>query len=189
MPALTPGLALGPDWTVDAYAPGARLVLKKDAAGDRARARGAATVGVGALVTAAALVSATPSGLALVTWPVAALLGVVAVLAVPAAVRSVRRARSGVTLEATTAGVAGWPVAVGALHDLRAARRQVAAADVAEVSVRQAAHPPLTLWMLEVRLRDGSALAGPEVATPDGAPPPLDAAADALREILDRPTR
>jgi hypothetical protein len=184
LPALTPGLALGPEWRVEAYAPGERLLLRKDTAQDRVRARSAFVVALGALATAAALVGATPPGLGLVTWPVAVLLLVVAVLAVPAAVRSARRARLGVTLEATPDAVTGWPVPRGALHDVRAKPLRRPAAEVKDVEVLVSPHPPLRLSMLEVRLADGTRLAGPEVATPEGAVPPLEAVANALRALL-----
>jgi hypothetical protein len=184
-PSLAPGQPLGPEWTVEAFAPGERVVLRKDTSGDWGRARSAAIVGLGSLATAVALAAATPEGLALVTWPVAGLLAVVALMALPAAVRSGRRGRLGVTLEATREGVAGWPVPKGALHDVRAGPRRASAADVSAVTVRQAPHPPLVLWMLELTLRDGVTLAGPEVATPEGQPSPLEPAADALRRVLE----
>ncbi|MEW5743127.1 MAG: hypothetical protein AB1938_29700 [Myxococcota bacterium] len=183
-PTLTAGLSLGPEWRVEAFTPGARLVLKKDTTGDRTRARSSAVVAVGSLAAAAALASATPPGMGLVTWPVAFFLFVVALLAVPAALRSFRRARLGVTLEASPDGVVGWPVPTGLLHDLRAMPRRCAAAEVREVKVHTADHPPLTLSILEIHLANGTRLAGPEVATPEGASPPLDAVAEALRTLL-----
>lgn len=186
---LSAGQALGPEWRVEAYTPGERLVLRKDTAGDRARARSTTIVALGAFACAVALAAATPEGLGLVTWPVAGLLVVVAALAVPAAVRSVRRAWLGVALEATRDGVTGWPVPRGALHDVRARPRRCAAAEVVAVEVRTAPHPPLVLSMLELRLADGQRLAGPEVAVPEDAAPPLEATAQALRRLwaLDKP--
>lgn len=185
-PPLAEGQPLGPEWRVEAYVPGARLVLRKDTSGEKARARSALVVALGAAVAAAALVSATPDGMALVTWPVAALLVVVAALAVPAAVRSARRAAFGVTLSATPDGVTAWPLATGALHDVRARPRRCTADEVQGVDVLTAPHPPLVLSMLEVRLSDGARLTGPEVAVPEGAPEPLAPVAEALRVILAR---
>lgn len=182
--ALSAGQSLGPEWRVEAFTPGQRLLLRKDSTGDATRARSAAVLALGALAASAALAGATPPGMALVTWPVAFLLLVAALLAVPAAVRSARRARLGVTLDASPDAVTGWPVPTGALHDLKARPRRCPAALVHEVKVHTSAHPPLVLSMLEVHLTDGTRLAGPEVATPEGAAPPLDAAADALRALL-----
>jgi len=122
-----------------------------------------------------------------VTWPVAGLLLLVTALAVPAAVRSARRAWLGVTVEATRDGVTAWPVPRGILHDLRAGPRRCPAADVVGVEIRTTSHPPLVLSMLELRLVDGTRLAGPEVAVPETAAPPLDAAADALRQLVASP--
>jgi hypothetical protein len=160
------------------------LVLRKDPSSDRARARGAAVVAMGALTAAVALVVATPPHVGLVTWPVAGLLVVVATLAVPAATNSLRRARLGVSLEATREGVQAWPLPTGPVHHLRAAPRRAALAEVVEVSVHTAAHPPLVLFTLEVHLADGTRLLGPELATSEGAGSPLSPAADALRDIL-----
>jgi hypothetical protein len=91
------------------------------------------------------------------------------------------------TVEATRDGVTAWPVPRGVLHDLRAGPRRCPAAEVAGVEIRTAPHPPLLLSMLELRLVDGTRLAGPEVAVPETAAPPLDAAADALRQLVAPP--
>jgi hypothetical protein len=181
---LSPGQGLGPEWRVEAFTPGARLLLRKDTTGDRARARSTAVVALGSLGCAAALAGATPAGLAMVTWPVVGLLLLVTALAVPAAVRSARRVWLGVTLEATRDGVSGWLVPRGAWHDLRARPVRASCAEVAAVEVQRAPHPPLVLSLLEVRLSSGARLAGPEVAVPVGDAPPLDAVAEALRAIL-----
>lgn len=181
---LVPGQALGPEWRVQAFTPGERLVLRKDTTSDRSRARSTGIIALGSLACAVALAAATPEGLGLVTWPVTGLLVVVTLMAVPAAVRSARRAWLGVALDATRDGVTAWPVPRGALHELRARPRRCATSDVAAVEVRTAPHPPLVLSMLEVRLKDGTLLAGPEVAVAEGAAPPLDATADALRALL-----
>lgn len=181
---LAPGQALGPEWRVEVFVPGERLVLRKDTASDRARARSTTIIALGSLACAVALGAATPEGLGLVTWPVVGLLVVVTAMAVPAAVRSARRAWLGVALEATRDGVTAWPVPRGVLHDLRAGPRRCPTADVVEIEVRTAPHPPLVLSMLELRLADGTRLAGPEVAVPEAAAPPLDATANALRQLL-----
>lgn len=178
------GQALGPEWRVEAWAPGERLTLRRLPGPDAARARGAAVMGAGSLVAAAALAGATPDGFALVTWPVAVLLVGVAVLSVPATLRSARRARLGVTLAASRAEVSGWPVPQGLLHELRASPGAWPASSVEAVEVRTAEHPPLVLSMLEVRLRDGTRVGGPEVSVPVGAAPPLDEVARALRALL-----
>ena len=62
----------------------------------------------------------------------------------------------------------GWPVALALGPQRRPAE------EIKQVSVRLFAHPPLSLAMLEVELRDGTRLAGPELAFPRGEAHPLD---------------
>lgn len=161
------GRALGPDWRVAVHTKD-ELSLEQTSGGGLRRVGGALVVSLGALALAAALALATPTDARLISWPVSALLVVVAALGLPAAVRNFQRTRLGVRLRFTKDTVEGWPVAFAWRP------RTVPLSDVAQVSVKVYAHPPLKLAMLEVILRDGTLLSGPEVAVQSGDAHPLD---------------
>lgn len=177
MPEALQGRALGPDWRVALHTPD-ELVLEQHRGGGWRRAGGALVVSVGSLILALALALATPQSARLITWPVSALLLLVAGLGLPAALRNVQRARLGVRLRFTRDAVEGWPVAMSV------SPRRCPATSVAQVNVSLFEHPPLSLALLEVVLRDGTRLAGPEVAVHTGERHPLDPVAAAARALL-----
>lgn len=171
------GRELGPDWRVAVHTKD-ELLLEQRGGGGLRRVGGALVVSFGSLTLAAALALATPVDARLISWPVSALLLVVAALGLPAAVRNFQRARLGVRLRFTRDTVQGWPVAFAWRP------RTAPLADVAQVSVKLFAHPPLKLAMLEVLLRDGTLLSGPEVAVQTGDAHPLDAVAAAASAMI-----
>lgn len=177
MPEALQGRALGPDWRVALHTEG-ELVLEQHRTGGWRRAGGALVVSGGSFILALALALATPQSARLITWPFSALLLGVALLGLPASVRNLRRARLGVRLRFTHDAVEGWPVA------LSFSPRRSPAAQVAQIAVQVFEHPPLSLALLEVVLRDGTRLAGPEVAVPRGEKHPLDPVAQAARQVI-----
>lgn len=177
MPEALQGRALGPHWRVAVHSAD-ELVLEQHQGGGWRRAGGSLVVSGGSLTLALALALATPESARLITWPVSALLALVAVLGLPASLRNLQRARLGVRLRFTRDAVEGWPVALSLTP-----RRSLATA-VARVSVQVFEHPPLSLALLEVVLRDGTRLAGPEVAVHAGDQHPLQPVAEAARALL-----
>ncbi len=171
------GRALGPDWRVAVHSP-SELVLEQQGTLAMRRVGGALVVSFGTLAVALALAFATPHSAQLITWPLAALLLVVSALGIPAALRNLQRARLGVRLRISRDGVQGWPVALAFFP------RTVPASEVAQVSVQEYPHPPLTLALFEVVLRDGTRLAGPEVAVSTGERHPLAPIEAAARHLL-----
>ncbi|MDP1825313.1 MAG: hypothetical protein Q8L48_18800 [Archangium sp.] len=171
------GRALGPDWRVARHSAD-ELVLEQHRAGGWRRAGGSLVVSFGSLAVALALGLATPASARLIIWPISALLLVVALLGLPASLRNVQRARLGVRLRFTRDSVEGWPVAFSV------APRRSPAKEITRVSVQVFEHPPLSLALLEVVLRDGTRLAGPEVAVPAGDPHPLTSVAEAIRALI-----
>jgi hypothetical protein len=183
---LRPGQALGPEWRV-ITTDGGRLVLERDRAVDLRRAARLAVVLLGSGVAAVAIVPYTPKGLELATWPVSALLGVVALLALASAIRSLVLGLRGVRLDFSAAGVSGTLVSRGIFHDVRGLAATCAPAGVEAVQLRRVAHGALRVSMLEVALADGRALQGPEVATPPSSADPLEPVASAAARLLGRP--
>jgi hypothetical protein len=177
MPEPLQGRALGPDWRVALHTSD-ELVLEQHRRGGWRRAGGALIVSLGSLILALALAFATPESARLITWPVSALLLIVAVLGLPAALRNLRRARLGVHLRFTRTAVEGWPVT------LSVSPRRAPVSEVASVAVQVFDHPPLSLALLEVVLRDGTRLAGPELAVHAGDPHPLGPVALAARALI-----
>lgn len=177
MPESLRGRPLGPEWRVATHT-SEELVLEQHGGPGLQRVGGALVVVVGTLALAGALALATPDDARLIGWPVAALLLVVSALGLTAAVRNLQRARLGVRLRVTAGEVEGWPVAFAWRP------RRVPTADVAQVSVKVYAHPPLKLAMLEVILKDGTLLSGPEVAVQTGDAHPLDAVAAAASALI-----
>jgi hypothetical protein len=176
------GRTLGPHWRVTSHT-NDELVLEQSA-NEWRRAGGSLVVSFGSLAVGLTLALATPESARLIIWPVSGLLLVVAALGLPASLRNLQRARRGVRLHFTRAWVEGWPV------KLTLSARRVPVAEVARVSVQVFEHPPLSLAMLEVVLRDGTRLAGPEVAVPTGEKHPLlplSAAIDALISASSAP--
>lgn len=141
---------------------------------------------MGSLVAAVALALATPPGLEIATWPVAVLLGVVALLAATSTFRSARLASHGQRLEVTPAAATGTLVQRGLWHGLFNLWATVEVNLVESVEVQRVAHTGLTLSLLEVRLKDGRALAGPEVAWAPGSADPLEPVAAAMAAIIGR---
>ena len=170
------GRALGPDWSVASHS-AEELVLEQRAGGWR-KAGGSLVVCGGSLVLGFAMAFSTPQSARLIVWPVSALLLIVAVFGLRASLRNVQRARLGVRLRFTRDFVEGWPVAFSFFP------RRVPAAQIASVSVQVFAHPPLSLALLEVILRDGTRLSGPEVAVPAGEPHPLTPVTEAIRALI-----
>ena len=169
------GRALGPHWRVSSHTKD-ELVLEQST-NEWRRAGGSLVVSVGALAVGLTLALSTPESARLIFWPVSGLLLVVAALGLPASLRNLQRARGGVRLHFTRDWVEGWPV------KMTLAPRRAPLAEVARGSVQVFEHPPLSLAMLEVLLKDGTRLAGPEVAVPAGEKHPLlplSAAIDAL---------
>ena len=174
---LLQGRALGPDWRVALHTPD-ELVLEQHRGGGWRRAGGALVVSLGSLILALALAFATPESAQLISWPVSGLLLIVALLGLPASLRNVQRARLGVRLRFTRSAVEGWPVT------LSISPRSAAGSEVARVAVQVFAHPPLSLALLEVVLRDGTRLAGPELAVHAGDPHPLEPVAQVARALI-----
>ena len=170
------GRALGPDWRVTVHTEG-ELVLEQRAGGWR-KAGGSLVVSMGALTLGLALAFSTPESAQLIIWPVSGLLLIVALLGLPASLRNLQRARLGVRLRFTREGVEGWPVAFSF------APRKSPAAEVECVRVQVFEHPPLSLALLEVLLRDGTRLSGPEVAVPTGEKHPLEPVTRAIDELI-----
>lgn len=170
------GRALGPDWRVASHT-AEELVLEQKAGGWR-KAGGSLVVSVGSLTLGLALAFSTPQSAQLIIWPVSGLLLLVALLGLPASLRNLQRARLGVRLRFTREGVEGWPVAFSF------APRKSPAADVERVAVQVFEHPPLSLALLEVLLRDGTRLSGPEVAVPSGDDHPLEPVTRAIDELI-----
>jgi hypothetical protein len=177
MPESLEGRALGPDWRVATHST-TELVLEQQNPGGARRVGGAMVVSFGALIVALALAFATPEDARLITWPLSAVLLVVAALGVPAALRNFQRARLGVRLRISREGAEGWPVT------LTFKPRRVGRAEIARVAVQVFPHPPLSLAIFEVVLTDGSRLTGPEVAVATGERHPLGQIEAAARHLL-----
>ncbi len=170
------GRALGPEWSVASHTD-EELVLEQRSGGWR-KAGGSLVVTSGSLISSLALAFSTPQSAHLIIWPVSALLLLVALLGLPASVRNVQRARLGVRLRFTKDFVEGWPVAFSF------SPRRSPTAQIASVAVQVFAHPPLSLALLEVILRDGTRLSGPEVAVPVGEAHPLAPVTEAIRALI-----
>ncbi len=170
------GRSLGPDWRVSSHT-NEELVLEQKAGGWR-KAGGSLVVSLGSLTLGLALAFSTPPSAQLIVWPVSGLLLVVALLGLPASVRNLQRARLGVRLRFTRAEVEGWPVAFSFVP------RKSPAHAVERVAVQVFEHPPLSLALLEVVLRDGTRLSGPEVAVPSGEKHPLEPVTRAIKELI-----
>lgn len=170
------GRSLGPDWKVSSHTAD-ELVLEQRPGGWR-KAGGSLVVSGGSLTLGLALAFSTPPDARLIIWPVSALLLIVALLGLPASLRNLQRARLGVRLRFTHAWVEGWPIAFSL------GPRRSTVAEVARVSVQLFEHPPLTLALLEVVLRDGTRLSGPELAVPTGERHPLAAVCEAVGELI-----
>jgi hypothetical protein len=170
------GRALGPSWRVATHTKD-ELVLEQTTSEWR-RAGGSLVVSLGSLALGLAIGLATPEDARLIVWPVSALLLVVALLGLPASLRNVQRARLGVKLRFTRESVEGWPVSMSFTP------RKRPTAEVAKVSVQVFEHPPLSLALLEVVLKDGTRLAGPEVAVPTGERHPLGPLSAAIEALI-----
>lgn len=180
------GRALGPAWRVVTDEPSA-LVLEKTRSVDLRRAGTLLVVLAGAALSAVAIVSLTPVGLEVATWPVAVLLVVVALLGLASAVRSLVLGLRGVQLAFSRAGVVGTVCSQGLWHDIRGLRVQQAPALIAAIELRHVAHAAMTLSLLEVRLTDGRLLQGPEVSVAPGSADPLEPIARAAAALVSRP--
>ena len=170
------GRALGPEWSVATHT-AEELVLEQRAGGWR-KAGGSLVVTGGSLILSLALAFSTPESARLIVWPVSALLLLVAVLGLPASLRNLQRARLGVRLRFTKDFVEGWPVAFSF------SARRSPTAQIASVEVQVFAHPPLSLVLLEVLLRDGTRLCGPELAVNIGEAHPLMPVTEAIRALI-----
>lgn len=170
------GLPLGPEWRVARHTAD-EVVLEQRLPGWK-KAVASLIVSGGALSLGLALALATPESARLIVWPVSALLLLVALLGLPATLRNLQRARLGVRLRFTRELVEGWPVGFSF------APRQCPVADVTRVAVQVFSHPPLSLALLEVTLRDGTRISGPEVAVSAGEPHPLDQVIAAIRPLI-----
>jgi hypothetical protein len=109
---------------------------------------------------------------------------VVALLSLPAAVRTGRRLASGVRLVLSPDGLLGTPVAGGLLG---AGPVTVPLAGVRAVRLLRRDDGPLQLCSLEVELATGGRLEGPLLAVPAGEADPLAPVAARLAERLGRP--
>ena len=171
------GRALGPDWRVSVHTAD-ELVLEQHSGGGWRRAGGSLVVALGSLGVALALALATPESARLITWPVSALFLIVSLVAFPASLRNLQRARLGVRLRFTRQLVEGWPVSFAF------SPRSAPAAQIARVQVLVFEHPPLSLALLEVVLRDGTRLAGPELAYERPDEHPLGPVAAAIQSLI-----
>lgn len=181
MPSMTESLAgraLGPEWRVASHT-STELVLEHRGPSAR-RVGGVVVVSLGALSLGLLIGAACPPEARLIGWPVAGLLFLVAALGLPSALRNLVRARRGVRLRISDADVEGWPV------KLSFTPLTVPTAEVERVAVSVFPHPPLSLALFEVILRDGTRLAGPEVAVPAGEAHPLGPVEAAARALLHR---
>lgn len=176
MPEALQGRALGPSWRVTSHTHD-ELVLEHSG-NEWRRAGGSLVVSFGSLALGLALALATPQSARLIIWPVSALLLLVALIGLPASLRNVQRARQGVRLRFTREWVEGWPVS------MTFAPRRSPASEVARVGVAVFEHPPLSLAILEVVLKDGTRLAGPEVAVPSGERHPLGPLTAAIEGLI-----
>src|SRR4051812_45598392 len=104
------GQGFGPNWRVASHTKD-ELVLEQSTSEWR-RAGGSLVVTFGSLFSGLALGLATPESARLITWPVSALLFLVAVFGLPASLRNLQRARKGVRLHFTREWVEGWPVSM-----------------------------------------------------------------------------
>jgi hypothetical protein len=181
------GRTLGPRWFVARH-DGEALVLQKHTSGEWRRAVASVLVGVGCVAGATGLFVITPDALALVFWPLAVGLVVVGALAALGAVRAALHALRGVTLEFAARTVRGRLVPRGLGFELGPAH-SFSAEQVEAVLLHRVSHPPLTLSLLEVALRSGRRLQGPEVAFPPSEADPLEPVARAAAALLSRPLR
>lgn len=170
------GSPLGPEWRVARHTKD-ELVLEQRAPGwKKVIASLVVSGGTGALGLALAL--ATQESARLIVWPVSALLLVVALLGLPASLRNLQRARLGVRLRFTRELVEGWPIGFSF------APRRSPLTEVTRAAVQVFPHPPLSLALLEVTLRDGTRLSGPEVAVSAGQPHPLDQVLASIQALM-----
>ena len=173
------GRLLGPDWRVAADSADELVLELRDVRAGR-RIGGVLLVSLGALALGLLIALACPPESRLIGWPISLLLFLVAGLGLPAAVRNLQRSRLGVRLRITPTSVEGWPV------KLSFKPRSAPAADVERVAVSVYPHPPLSLALFEVVLRDGTRLTGPEVAVPSGEEHPLGPVERAALALLGR---
>jgi hypothetical protein len=175
--------SVGPRWRITRDE-AATLELTRLTSSEWRRSVGALLVGLGCWAGAAGLFAVTPDTLVLVFWPLAIGLLGVGVLAFVGALRSVLQATRGMSLVFSADGVRGVPLPRGLGLEL-GAMVTAPKAEVAKVRLHRAAHPPLTLSLLEVELRDGRRLQGPEVAWPASERDPLEPVARAAAKVLD----
>jgi hypothetical protein len=165
-------------WSVAALAPG-RVKLATSRAGEAKELGRKATVLVVSLVFIAALVGATwntQGDFRLVTFPVAGLLGIVALLSLASMLAQSRRALSGVPLEidAGAGKLRGFPEASGVVSGYLAAPIEVelSALQLILLSVHRDSGRGGTLRAtarIQAQLSDGRLLQGPEAFAPDEA--------------------
>lgn len=173
------GRALGPDWRVTTHSADELVLELRDVRAAR-RIGGVLLVALGALALGLLIALACPPESRLIGWPISLLLFVVAALGLPAALRNFQRSRLGVRLRITPTSVEGWPVKL-------AFRPHTApAAEVERVCVSVYPHPPLSLALFELVLRDGTRLTGPEVAVSAGEEHPLGPVERAALALLGR---
>ncbi len=175
--------SVGPRWRITRD-DGATLELTRSTSTEWRRAVASALVGLGCEAGAAGLFVVTPDTLTLVFWPLAAGLVLVGVLAFLGAVRSVRHAAYGLTLVFEARGVRGVPLPRGLGLEL-GSTVTASTGEVARLRLHRAPHPPLTLSLLEVELRDGRRLQGPEVAWPASEADPLESVARTAAKVAD----
>ncbi len=170
------GTPLGPEWSVARHTPD-ELVLEQRAPGWK-KVVGSLVVSLGTFAAGLALALATQESARLIIWPLSALLLLVSVLGLPASLRNLQRARLGVRLRFTRELVEGWPLGFAF------SPRRSPLSEVTRATVQVFPHPPLSLALLEVTLRDGTRLSGPEVAVSAGQPHPLDQVLDEIRGFM-----
>jgi hypothetical protein len=175
--------SVGPRWRITRD-DGATLELTRLTSTEWRRAVGSLLVALGCEAGAAGLFAVTPDTLALVFWPLAVGLVLVGGLALVGALRSVLHATHGMTLVFSAEGVRGVPLPRGLGLEL-GAPVSVAKGEVVKLRLHRAPHPPLTLSLLEVELRDGRRLQGPEVAWPASESDPLESVARTAAKVAD----
>jgi hypothetical protein len=165
-------------WAIDAVEP-ARVRLSTSRGGEARELGRKAAVLLVCVVFIAALLGATwntKGDFRLVTWPVAGLLGLVALAALASVLAQGRRALGGVPLEvdATKGTLRGVPEATGVLSGYLAAPIEVELSTLTAwvLSVHKDSGRGSTqrAWaMLQAQLADGRRLQGPEAYAPDDA--------------------
>jgi hypothetical protein len=174
--ALSPGEDLPGGWQVERFVDSRVLTLRRGAQTGWREAGRAVAVLLFAVVVGLALLLNTPQALGdfrWVTYPVVALLGALAGVALLAVVRAVRRAAKGLelSLDAEGASLRGFALPTGAQFGSGEVRRPLSAVREVQVVVHRNAGPDRNSQRayaaVHVLLEDGARLEGPDAWSPD----------------------